>query len=596
MGDEKIQMEMEKGLFGNTIKVLLAIIILRCFYLQVLRGNHYYQLSIRNCIRIVETGTPRGVIYDRNKRPLAKDTPSLQLVFIPYDLDSPEAEAELLSKLISIDKTSLLKKLTSKYSNPFDRIVLKKKLTTAEVSLIEENASKLGGIFIQEGLLREYPLGQATAHILGYVGEISEKQLQLLSFKNAGLKSGAVIGQDGIEKMYDQYIRGISGGVEVEVDARGYHGKTLGKKQSIPGNNLILTIDQTIQEIVDVELGGRQGSVVAMDPRNGQILALVSKPAFDAENLKEYFTKKGHPFLNRAIKGQYSPGSVFKIITAFSALESGNIAEYDRVECRGSIEVGNRVFKCWNLDGHGWLDINRALPFSCNVFFGTIGMRAGVSKMIEFAKMFELGKATGIDLPEEKSGFVPDKSMVDALNLSIGQGPLLVTPLQLVSLISTVANGGNIWKPYIVKEITDSNDNVIKEFAPIIKKTVFISSDSMEIVKRGLKNVMVFGTGGRYKLENIEIAGKTGTVQRAQSELGLGTHGFFACYAPADNPRIAMVVFLDRASGPEATVVASRILKKVFAQGEEIDDENENSDVSEEETETVEEVENVEIF
>lgn len=577
-------METEKGLFSNIIKITFAIILLRCFYLQVIRYRYYYSLSVRNCIRTVETGTPRGFIYDRNKRILAKDTPSLQLVFIPYDIKNPEEEAELLSHLIGINSTDTVKKFTASYPNPFDRIILKKKLTKEEVSLIEENAGRLYGISIQEGLVREYPLGQSTAHLLGYIGEISEKQILLL--KEKGYKSGDVIGQDGIEKFYDEYIRGVAGGMQVEVDARGYQNRIVGKKGSIPGNDLILTVDQTIQDIVDEELGKRQGSIVVMDPRNGQILALISKPAFEPDNLQKYFSKSGHPFLNRAIKGQYSPGSVFKIITAISALETGEIAEYDRVECTGSLYVGDREFNCWKEDGHGWIDINLALPFSCNVFFGTIGMKVGVNKMLEFARMFELGKPTGIDLPGEKAGFLPDSSTIDPLNLSIGQGPILVTPIQLASFISMIANGGNIWKPYIVKEIISPSGQRLKEFSPTIKTTVFVSSSTMDIVKKGLKNVMVFGTGARARVEGIEIAGKTGTVQRAKSEMELGTHGFFVCYAPADDPKIAMVVFLDRASGPEATIIASRIIEKIFIHSEEpppeipeVEEEEENVEV-----------------
>ncbi|HNS32608.1 MAG TPA: penicillin-binding protein 2, partial [bacterium] len=560
-------MEVEKRLFGNIIKAAILIIILRCFYLQVVRAGYYHMLSLKNCIRTVETGTPRGFIYDRNKRVLARDTPSLQLVFIPYDIEDAEHEASILSRIVNLDRNTTLKKFTAKYSNPFNRIILKKKLTTEEVSLIEENASRLRGIFVQEGIIREYPLGKKTAHMLGYTGEISEEQLS--SYKERGYKSGDVIGQDGIEKIYDGYIRGTPGGIQVEVDARGYHRKILGKRQSIPGSDLILTVDQTIQEIAEEELGSRHGSIVIMDPRNGQVLALVSKPAFDTDNLKDYFSKSGHPFLNRAIKGQYSPGSVFKIITAISALETGNIAEYDRVECTGSIHVADREFNCWKEDGHGWVDINFALPFSCNVFFGTIGMRTGVSKMVEFAKMFELGKPTGIDLPGEKAGSLPDRSTTDSLNLSIGQGPILVTPIQLASLISTVANGGNIWKPYIVKEIISSQGKTIKAFSPSIRTTVFVSSETMDIVKKGLKNVMVFGTGASSRVEGVEIAGKTGTVQRGRSELELGTHGFFVCYAPADDPKMAVVVFLDRASGPAATNIAGRIIRKVLIQEEE---------------------------
>jgi len=555
-------MEGEKRLFINLTKVFFAVIILRCFYLQIIRYPYYRNLSLKNCIRTIDTGIPRGVIYDRNMRPLAQDEPALHLVFVPYDLEHPEKEAEILSGIISMDKQEILRKFKKRYANPFDRVYIKRRLTKEEVSLIEENMPVLPGVFVQEGLIREYKLGKDTCHILGYTGEISDEQLSLL--KDKGYQMGDFIGQEGIEKVYDDYLRGIPGGIQVEVDALGHQRKVMGKKDPSPGNNVVLTIDQTIQEIVSQELGDRRGCVVAMDPRNGQILAMVSRPGFDADNIREYLNREGHPFLNRATKGMYSPGSVFKIITEIAALETGTIEEYDRVECTGEMDVADRVFHCWKEGGHGWVDINLALPYSCNIFFGTIGMKLGVAKMLEFASMFGLGSPTGIDLPGEKAGYLPDRREIDPLNLSIGQGPILVTPVQLLSLISTVANGGNIWKPYVVKEIVAPDGKKIKEFTPELKKIVYVSEKTMEILKRGLKNVVMFGTGGRARIDKIEVAGKTGTVQRGSEELELGTHGFFVCYAPADSPKIAMVVFLDSASSGEAAGIAGSALKRIL--------------------------------
>lgn len=578
-------MEDEKRVFINLTKILLMIIILRCVYLQVIRYSYYKNLSLRNCIRTIETEIPRGVIYDRNMRSLAKDSPALHLVFVPYDLENPEKEASLLAEIISVDKKEILKKFQTRYANPFDRVYIKRRITKEEVSLIEENISDLSGIFIQEGLIREYILGKDTCHLLGYTGEISESQLKALKEKN--YKQGDYIGQEGVEKVYDDYLRGIPGGLQVEVDAIGHQRKILGKKDSSPGNNLILTIDQTIQEIVSDELGNRRGCVAVMDPRNGQILAMVSKPGFDADNIKEYLKREGYPFLNRVIKGTYSPGSVFKIITEITALETGEIGEYDRVECSGEIEVADRFFHCWEKEGHGWLDINLALPYSCNIFFGTIGMKSGVSKMLEFASVFGLGNATGIDLPGEKEGSLPKRSEIDPLNLSIGQGPILITPLQLLSLISSVANGGNIWKPYIVKEVVSPDEKRIKEFVPELKKVVYVSEETLGILRRGLKNVVMFGTGGRARIDEIEVAGKTGTVQRAASEAGLATHGFFVCYAPADTPKIAMVVFLDTASSSEAAGIAGKSLKRIL-----VPEKKSSVEIESE----AEELENAEIF
>ncbi|MGC8976160.1 MAG: penicillin-binding protein 2 [Candidatus Ratteibacteria bacterium] len=557
------------------ITFFFYIIILRSFYLQIIRYPYYYQLSIRNCIRTIETGIPRGIIYDRNGRILAKDAPTANLVFVPYDIKDVEREIEILSNITDLDRDYIRKKLTKKYPNPFDRIILKRNLTTYEISLIEENLYNLPGIFVQEGIKRVYPFGKKTAHLLGYLSEISQSQLERL--KEKGYQMGDIIGQDGIEKQYDEYLRGSPGGIQVEVDALGHQRRVLGKKEGQPGNDIILTIDATIQEIAYEELGERHGCVAVMDPRNGEILALLSNPSFDPDNLIFYLDERKHPekpFLNRVIKGQYPPGSIFKIITEISALETGTIKEYDRVECTGVMEVGDRVFHCWKEEGHGWVDINLALPFSCNIFFGTVGMRLGVSTLIEYAKKFELGKPTGIDLPGEAPGYIPSPFEVDPLNLSIGQGPITTTPIQLLSLISTVANGGNIWQPFILKKIISSKGETVKEGTPYLKKILSIDPEALDILRKGLKNVVEFGTGKRAKVEGLEIAGKTGTAQRAATELGLPTHGAFVCYAPIDNPKIAIVVFLDYGSSPEAAEIAGKILKRIFIP-EKIEGENE---------------------
>ena len=577
-------MEKER-LFVRLTRIAFALIIARCFYLQVVRYPYYRNLSNKNCIRTVDTGTPRGVIYDRNMRFLAKDAPTLHLVFVPYDLESPEREAEILSGIISLDRYEILKKFRRRYTNPFDRVFLKRKLTQEEVSLIEERAPDLPGVFVQEGLVRDYLLGREACHLLGYTGEVTDEQLSV--FRDRGYKMGDTIGQDGIEKTYDEYLRGIPGGMQVEVDALGHHRNILGRRTSVPGNNLVLTIDQTIQDISYEEMGGRRGCVIAMDPRNGQVLTLVSIPGFDPDNLHSFLDDEGHPFLNRAIKGMYSPGSVFKIVTETAALETGTMGEYDRVECTGEIEIADRVFHCWKEEGHGWVDIDLALPYSCNVFFGVTGVKVGVAKMLEFAALYDLGALTGIDLPGEKSGYLPGRYETDPLNLSIGQGPLLVTPVQLVSLISTVANGGNIWKPYIVKEILSPDGKKVKEFAPELKKPVYISSETIEILKKGLRNVVLFGTGGQARVEGVGIAGKTGTVQRAQRELELTTHGLFVCYAPADNPQISLVVFLDTGASPQAAAIAGRILKRVLVPEEKTGEADSNEE---------EETENVQVF
>ncbi|MCM8759595.1 MAG: penicillin-binding protein 2 [Candidatus Omnitrophica bacterium] len=559
-------MEQRIKSFSFVIRVAFGILIIACFYLQVIKFSDYRRLSEQNCIRTIDLGIPRGKIFDRNGRILAEDRTCFNLVFVPYDMKNPQEASSVLSTIIGVEKKELLAQLEKKSSNPFERKILKRGLTQSEIAAVSEYAFKLSGIFVQAGLDRQYTLGEGTSHLLGYTGEVNQEELELL--KDEGVKLGHFIGKYGIEKQYDSLLRGKSGGYQIEVDARGHQRKILREIAMVPGNNLVLTIDQSIQEICVKELGDRAGGIVVMDPRNGEILALVSKPSFDPINISKYL-KPPHsgknPFLNRVISGQYAPGSIFKIITEIAALETGEIGEHDRIECTGSMEIGDREFHCWKEEGHGWVDINQALPFSCNIFFGTVGMKLGVEKILEYARLFDFGKPTGIDLPGEKAGNLPSVAESGgAINIAIGQGAISTTPIQLCTMISAIANGGNLWKPFIVKKITTPDGKIIKEFQPVLKKTVFISEEALTVLRRGLRNVVRFGTGAGANVPGIEIAGKTGTAQIGHRELGLPTRGAFACYAPADSPNMAIVVFLDEASSSQAARIAGNIIRKIY--------------------------------
>ncbi len=556
--------------FSIIVKVLMIILAIQCVNLQVIHYPYYRRLSEQNCIRTIDLGIPRGKIFDRNGRILAQDKTCFHLVFVPYDLKDPAEVASILSKILGLDYDELIKKLSVKSMNPFDRRILKRNLSQAEIAAVSEYGFKLSGVFVQAGLERTYTLGQDAAHLIGYTGEVNQDELELL--RNEGVKPGHLIGKSGVEKQMDSILRGRSGGYQVEVDARGHQRRILREIAMVPGNDIILTIDQTVQEICAEILGNRSGCVVVMDPRNGEILGMVSKPSFNPLNVAKYvgldYAEK-KPFLNRVIAGQYAPGSIFKIITEIAALESGEIGEHDRIECTGSMEIGDRVFHCWKEEGHGWVDINQALPFSCNIFFGTIGMRLGVNRILEFAKLFDLGKPTGIDLGGEKSGNLPSpETSGGPLNLAIGQGAITCTPLQLCTLISAIANGGNLWKPFVIKRVISPDGKTVKESQPVLKKTVFISDETLGILRRGLRNVVRFGTGAGANVAGIEIAGKTGTAQIAHRELGLPTRGAFACYAPADHPSIAMVVLLEEGSSSQSARIAGQIIKKIFTSEE----------------------------
>ncbi|MFA5393199.1 MAG: penicillin-binding protein 2 [Candidatus Ratteibacteria bacterium] len=538
-------------------------LVVGLIYLQVFAHSRFRQLSEGNSIRTIYLDIPRGKILDRNGIVLAEDKLGFNLTYIPFDLKKTAECADILAPIFNMNRFEIQKKFTEKIANPFEPRVIFRSISQEQLHFVEENSSRLPGIYIQAGLIRNYPFGKDTATILGYLGEVSREELPAL--KKEGLRSGDLIGRNGIEQMFDSLLRGERGGTQVEVDARGHQLRVLGQKESKPGNTVVLTIDSRLQKIASAKLGDRAGSVVVLSPATGEVLALTSKPTFDPYNPAPSLNRSDKPFLNRALAGFYAPGSVFKIITSIAALESGSITPEDEYECLGSITIGDREFHCWKEDGHGWISFKNALAQSCNIYFGQVGMKTGETNLLTYALRAGLGTVTGIDLPGEKAGFIPRPGESGgALNLSIGQGALLLTPIQMANLIATVANGGNIFRPEILRELRDRDGNKTEEFGPVIQNNFFVSETTMDILKEGLLAVVNSGTGGAARVPGISVAGKTGTAQTAQRDLQLNTRGSFVCYAPTDSPQIAMAVVLDSGASSEAAAITSQILKDYF--------------------------------
>jgi len=530
-------------------------------YLQIFEHSHFRKLSEGNSIRTIYLDIPRGKILDRNEIVLAEDKLGFNLAYVPFDLKNPAGCADILAPILNMSRSEIQKTITEKMANPFEPRVIFRSLSQEQLHFVEENLTQLAGIRIQAGLIRNYPFGKDTATILGYLGEVSREELPAL--QKEGLRSGDLVGRSGIEKMFDSLLRGERGGIQMEVDARGNELRVLGQKESKPGHTVILTIDSRLQRIASAKLGDRAGSIVALAPNTGEVLALTSKPTFDPDNPAPSLGRSDKPFLNRALAGIYAPGSVFKIITSIAALESGSITPDDEYECQGSITIGDREFHCWKEDGHGWISFKNALAQSCNIYFGQVGMKTGEANLLSYALKAGLGVVTGIDLPGEKAGFIPDPGESGgALNLSIGQGALLLTPIQMANLIATVANGGNIFRPEIVRELRDRDGNKIEEFGPTIRNYFFVSETTLNTLKEGLLAVVNSGTGHAAQVPGISVAGKTGTAQTAQRELQLNTRGSFVCYAPTDNPQIAMAVVLDSGASSEAAAITGQILRE----------------------------------
>jgi len=476
-------------------------------------------------------------------------------------------------------------------------IKLEKNVSMEKVALVETNALNLPGIYIDVSPVRLYLDGEILAPVIGYTGEISKEDIEKSNDKYA---YGDVLGKHGLEKFFDAYIRGRRGAELVEVNVHGKEIKNLGKIDPASGYNMVLTIDSDLQKAAWQALEGRAGSAVVLDTRDGSVLAMVSSPSFDPnlfnsgisnEQWNELQNNPFAPLSNKAISGQYPPGSTYKLIVAAAALEEGIITPDTKVLCKGSFTLGNRTYRCWNKHGHGYVDLHKAIVESCDVYFYTVGKMLGVDTIAKYARLFGLGEVAGIDLPGEKSGLVPTKDwklkkkktawqMGETISISIGQGFNLLTPLQLANAFSAFANGGTLWRPYLVKYIESTDGKIYKEFLPEKKGELKLSPKTVEILNSALWGVVnePGGTGHAASLPGMDVCGKTGTSQvlglpadeKARRARRLSAfqkdHALFACFAPLKNPEIAVAVILENAGGGGAVAapVARRILSAYF--------------------------------
>ena len=577
--------------------VILSIILLlffRIWYLQVIRGGYYAGLSENNRIRLVSLHPPRGMIYDRQGRLLANNVPSLNLYLMLEDVENREAVIEKLSQYVQLSPDEIQKRLASpRYSVPYLPLRLKEGLSMKEVALIEAHRLELPGVEIQAESQRNYLYGNLAAHLLGYVGEVSSNQIE--EQNNSALLAGSIIGQYGIERSYESYIRGTAGEKGIEVDALGHEMKQLYVKDPLPGNDIFLTIDLDLQRVAEAALGEEAGAIVALDPHTGEILAMVSHPAFDANRLSRGISNAewealsndpGHPLTNRAIQGQYPPGSVFKIVAASAALETKEITPSFTVTCHGGFPFGGRIYRDWKAGGHGTVDLHLALVQSCDVYFYEVGRRVGVDRLAEFTARYGLGQETGVELLSEKKGLVPSTSWKqsskkepwfpgETLSFAIGQGYLTVTPLQLASLIGTVANGGTRYKPLLIKGVRERQSGRIFDFNPVKTGQVEVSPETLAVIQDALHGVVTeqHGTGSAAKSRWVEIAGKTGTAQvigtrpAGDSETlqkKFQDHAWFVSYAPFTDPKIAVAVIVEHGGhgGSTAAPLARKVIEE----------------------------------
>jgi penicillin-binding protein 2 len=567
-------------ILGRIMLVVLLILAVRLFYLQVFQGSDYRTRAESNRIRIIRTRTPRGIIYDRQNFPLATNRRVFSIFFDAYG-ESEKDKKDSYDRLVRIlldrspEYADELTKKADKYQKYRPRKVAED-VDFDVVAAVREQSVDLPGVYVRDEFIRYYPLGSGTAHLMGYLRAISIDELQLPKYQDYELSD--VIGRNGIEQVYEQDLRGLAGGWMIEVDARGRKRRDVGQLPSVPGNNLVMNIDAHLQKKAYDLLQGKRGTIVAMDPNNGAVLAMVSEPSYDSNMLSGYMTANqwariandpGHPMQNRAIMGTYPPGSVFKLLTAIAGLEQKKITPNTTFSCPGYFRMGKWVFKCSHT--HGTLNLNRGIAMSCNVYFYHTAQLVGIDSLLALAERFNIGKDTGVDLLNERSGFLPTRAWKkkfrkegwypgDTVQLGIGQGFLLVTPLQICNMVSTIANGGTVYRPFIVKQVEDGSGRILRRYNPVVLNQIGATPETMDIVHKGMWSVVnAGGTATLAHLPDVAVAGKTGT---AQSGTGGKDHAWFCGYAPYEKPEITVMAMVEE--GGFGGVAAAPLAREMF--------------------------------
>jgi penicillin-binding protein 2 len=584
--------ELQRRLVVLRIGLLLVVGLLavRLWHLQIREGPYYRDLSENNRTRSVLLEPARGLIYDRHGVLLANNVPSFSLYVTLEDVKDREGLIQKLADLLGLDPAMIKKKLAGRGSKMLPRKI-KDRLTLRDATVIESHRLDLPGVMIQVESQRNYPGGMAASHLLGYVGEVSADQLEKPEF--ADLHQGSIVGQYGVEKSFDRHVRGQAGQKSVEVDALGHEKRTVVVDQPLAGNDLYLTIDIRLQKVAEGLLGEESGAIVALDPTSGDILAMASRPGFDPNVLSRELTAKqwveivqdeGRPLNNRATQGQYPPGSTFKVPMAVAALESNTMSPSSSVLCTGGYQFGKRVYHDWKATGHGYVDLHKALVHSCDVYFYTVGQRMGIDTMAEYAKEFGLGRETGVELPSERMGIVPSTAWKqkaknepwlpgETISAAIGQGYVTVTPLQMASMIGTVANNGVSFRPRLVQAIMDRTTGNLQELPAVARGKAHAKPETFRLVKEALADVVTEGTATRAKSSIVTIGGKTGTAQtaslgkekRAEKDIPkkLRDHAWFVAFAPVDNPKIAVAVLAEHMGhgGSAAAPLAKEVIE-----------------------------------
>lgn len=602
-GQSKIEESESRSHFSSTKMIIVIVFLLlasRLFYLQVISASKNQMLADGNSIRPRSILSSRGIITDKNGVWLARNKPSFVLGIYPSDLPKKISERKLeyenLSKISGVSVEDIEKKINSVGINSIELVIIKSDLSREEALLLTEETAGMAGVSVDGKSIREYKSDASLAHIIGYTGLVSEEEIE----KNPEYLVNEETGKTGLEKFYQQELRGVPGVEQVEVDSLGKVIQTVlsnNNQNPVQGDSLKLNIDYSLQQVMSTELsngivkagnGANSGVAIAMNPQTGAVIGMVSLPTYDNnifsgqlnnEAYQKLINDETLPLLNRAALGVYPSGSVIKIVMAAAGLQEGVITKNTSIETPETIKIGEWNFPDWKWHT-GVSNVVRAIAESNNIFFYAISggydkiKGLGIKKIDEYLSLFGFGSKTGIDLPSEASGLVPNPEwkervkheswyLGDTYHVGIGQGDLLITPLQMVVALSAIANGGNVLVPQLVNQILDSDGTIIKTFQTEVKEPAFISAENIKTVQEGMRQTVVIGSGKTLQGLPVSSAAKTGTAQFLNNEK---THAWFEAYAPYENPEIAIVVLVEGGGGGYeiAEPIAFNILQYYF--------------------------------
>ena len=612
-------------LLRAAIACAVALLQLRIWRLQVVRSSSYQEMADANRYQVVEIAAPRGVVYDNKGQLLVRNVPTYNVSVVPGKLPKDEAQLqEMLSRLSQLlgmpvhqdtgpvataDEPSIMEIVDASAQSPYQPATLRRGVDQQVAFLIEEEHLYLPGVLVEAEPRREYLTGSSTSHVLGYIGPIpAERSDQYINQASSDYALDDQVGLMGVEATFEGELRGTKGLKHIEVDAYGREVGILAIDPPVPGHSLVLSLDLDLQRAAESALreamfrvNSTAGVIVAMQPSTGAVLAMVSLPSYDnnlfsmgisVEAYTELSENPERPLVNHAISGQYPPGSTFKVIPAAAALQEKVITSATRLRCEGKMLLPNQFFPddlsraqtfvCWTPWGHGSLSIVDAIAQSCDIYFYQVGggfedfLGLGIDRLGAYARLFGLGEPSGITLPGEAPGLVPDDRWKrlnygeawvtgDTYNAVIGQGYVLVTPLQLLNATAAIANGGQLLRPQVVDKIVDAEGHIVRTYQPDVVRRIPIGAENLQIVREGMRYAVTNGTAHRVNLKEVAVAGKTGTAEYPgprDAEGNLPTHAWFTAFAPYEDPEIAIAVFVS--GGHEGAKVAVPIAAKML--------------------------------